>query len=119
MRWLFLLVGAVLYAQFAMGQDIEFAQCVANLQEQARVEHLPDWVVDDVIPALEHQPRVIQLDRAQPEFTKTFADYLNRRLTKERVAQGQELRSKYDQFLNEVTRKYGIPGHYLVAFWGL
>lgn len=113
------LVILVLCTQQAQGQEIEFARCIASLQEKAKAESLPVWIVSDVMPALKYQPRVIELDRAQPEFTKTFADYLNRRLTLERVNRGRQLRDKYGPFLDKLTRQHGIPGHYLVAFWGL
>jgi membrane-bound lytic murein transglycosylase B len=118
-RWFFSLALVVFSAQLAMGQDIKFAQCIAGLQERARTEQLPSWVVDEVMPGLKHQSRVIELDRSQPEFTQTFATYLNRRLTPKRIERGQKLRDEYDQVLAELTRKYGVPGHYLIAFWGL
>lgn len=118
-RWFIPLLLIVLHAQLAAAQDNDFSQCKVSLQEKARGERLPGWIVDEVIPALEYQPRVIELDRAQPEFTTTFADYLNRRLTEERIAQGQYLRDKYYSFLTKLTQKYGVPGHYLIAFWGL
>ena len=103
----------------ASAQDAEFSQCIAGLQDRARAEHLPAWVVDDVMAKLEPQPRVIELDRAQPEFTQTFADYLYRRVTPGRIEQGRQLLNEYRQFLAELTSSYGVPGRYLIAFWGL
>jgi membrane-bound lytic murein transglycosylase B len=76
-------------------------------------------VVDDVMVKLKPQPRVLELDRVQPEFTRTFADYLNRRVTPERVARGRQLIDDYQRFLTDLTAKYGVPGRYLIAFWGL
>ena len=118
MRWFFPLV-VVMYAQVAAAQDVDFARCIAALQERARAEQMPASVVDEVIPALQYQSRVIELDRAQPEFTKSFADYLNQRLTPERVHRGRQLHDKYSTFLDKLTVEYGVPGHYLIAFWGL
>lgn len=118
-RWFILLAVFVLCAQPVMGQDIEFKQCIAGLQEQARAEHLPAWVVDEVMPGLSYQSRVIELDQSQPEFAQTFANYLNRRLTPVRIERGRQLRDEYGQFLAELTSKYGVPGQYLIAFWGL
>ena len=118
MRWLIPLA-VVFYAQLAIGQETEFRQCVEGLQERARAEKLPVWVVDEVMPSLQYQSRVIELDRSQPEFTQTFANYLNRRLTPIRIARGRQLRDDYDRFLDALTLKYGVPGHYLIAFWGL
>jgi membrane-bound lytic murein transglycosylase B len=113
-----LLVG-LLCLPWVAAQGEEFAQCIAGLQDRARAQHLPAWVVDDVMVKLKPQPRVLELDRAQPEFTQTFADYLNRRVTPERVAHGRQLIDEYHRFLADLTAKYGVPGRYLIAFWGL
>lgn len=97
----------------------EFGACLANLQIQAREAGLSDRIVEEIIPALQEQPRVIELDRQQPEFVKTFAQYLNARVTSNRVERGRELYARHREFLRELTREYGVPGHYLIAFWGL
>jgi len=110
---------ALLYQQAAIAQDETFAECIAALQDRARSEKLSDRVVDGVLANLKQQQRVIELDRSQPEFTKTFADYLNSRVTPERIAQGQKILEQYAPFLADLTKEYGIPGRYLVAFWGL
>ncbi len=118
-KWFIPFAMVVFYSQLAMGQAVEFRQCVEGLQERARGEKLPAWVVDEVMPNLRYQSRVIELDQSQPEFTQTFAGYLNRRLTPERIARGRQLRDEKDRFLAMLTSKHGVPGHYLIAFWGL
>eukprot|EP00163_Fabomonas_tropica_P004638 TRINITY_DN14087_c0_g1_i1.p1 TRINITY_DN14087_c0_g1~~TRINITY_DN14087_c0_g1_i1.p1 ORF type:complete len:349 (-),score=32.90 TRINITY_DN14087_c0_g1_i1:1775-2821(-) len=66
-----------------------------------------------------HLDRVIELDRRQPEFTTTFADYLNRRVNDTRVSKGREMLAEHHDLLEQVTAETGVPGPYLVAFWGL
>jgi membrane-bound lytic murein transglycosylase B len=100
-------------------EEAGFEACLADLQAQARSRGLAPWIVDELIPSLEQQPRVIELDRQQPEFVQTFERYFNARVTQQRVARGRELYEKHHDFLDALTRQYGIPGHYLVAFWGL
>ncbi len=120
MRYAGLLLLLALLTQAAWGQDAAgFQSCLADLQSQARDRGLAPWIVDELIPALEQQPRVIELDREQPEFVQTFERYLNARVTDKRVARGRELYEEHNDFLDSLTRQYGIPGHYLVAFWGL
>ncbi len=97
----------------------DFQSCLAGLQERARERGIDAQIVDQVIPGLKQQPRVLELDRQQPEFIKTFAEYINARVTDKRVARGRELYARHREFLKGLTRQYGIPGHYLVAFWGL
>jgi membrane-bound lytic murein transglycosylase B len=48
-----------------------------------------------------------------------FASYLGVRVTAERVALGRTLYDEHRQLLNTIETTYGIPGQYLVAFWGL
>lgn len=97
----------------------EFQACLERLQSQARERSLPESVVTDVLAALEHQPRVIELDRSQPEFRQSFSAYLRARVNDSRVRRGRELLSEHRALLSRLTRDYGVPGHYLVAFWGL
>jgi len=116
---LWILICALLCQQPAFARDAEFALCITELQQRARSEKLSAHVVDEVMVRLEQQQRVIELDRSQPEFTQTFADYFHRRVTPERIERGKALLNQYDTFLSDLTRKYGVPGRYLVAFWGL
>lgn len=118
-KWIILMAVVVFFPPQVMGQELEFTRCLADLQERARAKQLPAWIVDEVLPELKYQARVIELDRSQPEFAQTFADYLNRRLTPERIDRGRQLRDEYNQFLDGLTGKYGVPGQYLIAFWGL
>ncbi len=118
-KYLGMLFGALLCSPCVMAQDIEFSKCIAELQERARNEKRAAWVVDKVLPGLKQQQRVIELDRSQPEFTQTFADYFYQRVTPERIQRGKALLKQYDVFLSGLTREYGVPGRYLVAFWGL
>lgn len=96
-----------------------FSACIENLQAVALHRGVPEPVATDVLGALEHQPRVIELDRSQPEFRQSFSAYLRARVSDTRVRRGRELLAEHRALLSRLTRDYGVPGHYLVAFWGL
>lgn len=114
-----LFVILLLSSASVLAQEAEFGQCKADIRERASAENLPAWIVQDVVEGLVIQPRVIELDRNQPEFTQTFGDYLNRRVTPNRIQEGRRLLAEYEPLLTQLTRTYGVPGRYLVAFWGL
>jgi membrane-bound lytic murein transglycosylase B len=101
------------------GTQVDFAACIARLQQQAREEGISGPVVSRHLATVDFRERVIELDRQQPEFTQTFADYLGRRVTEQRIERGRELLSRHRPLLERVTREYGVPGRILVAFWGL
>jgi len=96
-----------------------FAECVAGLQERAREAQIAEQVVADVLGRVERSARVIELDRAQPEFTHTFAGYVGERVSTWKVAQGRLLMVRHASLLDRLTDEYGVPGRYLVALWGM
>ncbi|NHN38007.1 lytic murein transglycosylase [Pseudomaricurvus alcaniphilus] len=97
----------------------EFADCVANLQQQALASGVPQATVEGPLAQVQFVPKVIELDRRQPEFTQTFAGYFNGRVTDWRVNRGRELLQQHRPLLNRLVVEYGVPAQYLVAFWGL
>ncbi len=96
-----------------------FAACLDQLASVARADGIPGTLVDNVLAKLEFQPRVIELDRTQPEFQQTFAAYLRSRVSTVRVERGRVLLARHRELLDGLTREYGVPGHYLVALWGM
>ncbi len=98
---------------------VEFEGCVANLATQARAAGVSNAIVERVLERLEVDPKVLRLDRSQPEFSQTFAGYFVARVTDHRITKGRELLAKHRTLLKRVERKTGVPAHYLVAFWGL
>lgn len=110
---------ALLVANFSHSQERDFGACIAGFQDRARAEAISELVIEDVLGNLKEQVRVIELDKSQPEFVQTFADYLNQRVSQTRIERGRALYREHREFLNRLTETYGVPGQYLVAFWGL
>ena len=96
-----------------------FEQCMADLGATARAEGISDATVQTVFADIQELPRVIASDREQPEFTQTFTEYYDRRVTQRRVDEGRRLLNKHAQLLRSVQAQTGVPPHYLVALWGL
>ena len=97
----------------------DFAVCVAEFKREAATHDISQSVIDTSLGQVSLSERVLELDRRQPEFTTTFADYFNRRVTPERVAKGRALLEQHRGLLNRVAGQYGVAPPYLVAFWGL
>ncbi len=74
---------------------------------------------DAAFAEVEPIPRVIELDRAQPEFTITFSQYLERVVPESRVAKGREMFAAHRDQLELTGRKYGVPPRFIVALWGI
>ncbi len=97
----------------------DFQACVAGLKDKALQAGISPQTADEVLSGVTFLDRVIELDRRQPEFTTTFADYLGKRVNEARISKGRELLREHQDLLDRVTRATGVPAPYLVAFWGL
>lgn len=110
---------AVCQTTFAQTAQDDFQSCKAGLQQRAIEHGVSESVAQQVFEKISYQPRVIELDRSQPEFVQTFPGYFSKRVNDWRINKGRELAAKHKELLAELTKQYGIPAHYLLAFWGL
>jgi membrane-bound lytic murein transglycosylase B len=97
----------------------DFAQCKETLKERAIKEGINSTTVETVMDAVQFNPKVIELDQRQPEFTRTFGNYYFLRVNQTRVMMGRALLATHYDLLQRVQQKTGIPPQYLVSFWGL
>ena len=106
-------------AQLVESNKAEFAQCLVNKKQEALAAGVSQSRVDAEFDNFTFIPRVIELDRSQPEFVSTFPNYYSKRVNTWRIDKGREKYAEHREFLKTLTAKYGIPGHYLISFWGL
>ncbi len=64
-------------------------------------------------------PQVVQLDRAQPEYTRPPWAYLDGALSRERVAEGRTRRRAHARALDAAAARYGVPASIVTAIWGM
>ena len=98
---------------------VSFDTWLATFRKAAREDGITAETLDAALTGVTPIARVIELDRRQPEFTRTFWDYLGNRVSEGRIATGREMLDTHRERLRRVTRTHGVPPHYLVAFWGM
>lgn len=96
-----------------------FAQCKADFALQAKQQGVTDDTITRALLPASLQAKVIEYDRNQPEFVRTFPDYVSKRVNDWRINKGREMLKEHSALLQSLNQQYGIPAHYLVAFWGL
>src|SRR5690606_20058284 len=75
--------------------ESDFPACIALLSEKATTAGVTQHIIDTSLGRAKFNARVLELDRQQPEFTTTFADYLHRRVTEQRIKQGRKLLAEH------------------------
>lgn len=126
----FLAAAPVLAAQATEAQATEaqataaagFPAWVARYREDAVSRGLkPEWV-DATLEGANYLPRVVELDRNQPDDSgrrNVFADYLARQLTQQRIDDGGSRAADNAGTLRRIAAETGVPAEIIVAIWGM
>lgn len=101
------------------GAAQDFSNWLDDVREEARGLGLKNITIEQALTGLEPIPRVIELDRRQPEFTLTFAQYLKRVVNDRRVRIGKQRLVEHRVLLDAISRKYKVQPRFIVALWGI
>ncbi len=112
------LLALVAIAPVVAAQE-SFDQCRNRLASLAVERGISESVATEIMAGVEPLERVIRADRNQPEFIQSFDRYLGLRVTPGRVSMGRALYAQNRSLLDQLAAQHGVPGQYLVAFWGL
>ena len=78
--------------------------------------------VDAVVTGLHYSPRVVELDRAQPDDSggrAVFGDYLARQLNATRVLRGRQVKADLGPSLAAIEARSGVPASIILGIWGM
>ncbi len=118
-RFLLVLLVSCICASVHAEGDETFSRWLGSLKQEASEQGISTQVIKLTFEDAEFLPKVIELDRSQPEFITTFTTYLNKRVTTKRLVQGRLALKEHEKLLTDVEAQYGVPKSILVAFWGL
>lgn len=101
------------------GEEAGFGPWLEALRAEALERGIAAATLNAAFAELEPDPRVIELDRRQPEFTQTFEAYMAARVSETRIARGREMMARHGETLRAVADSYGVQPRFIAAIWGL
>jgi membrane-bound lytic murein transglycosylase B len=97
----------------------DFAGCLQRLWPEAARRGVSRATFETHTAGLTPDLRIMDLLDAQPEFTKSFWDYLDVLISEARIARGRELLAQHRAAFDAVEKAYGVDRHVLAAVWGV
>lgn len=116
MRWSVAL-GVLALASTPGAEEASFEAWLSGVKAEARRRGFKEPALA-ALEAVQRIPRVIELDRAQPEKKLTFDQYRAIVLSPERVARGRALLAEHRDLLDQVSARYGVEPQFIVSLWG-
>lgn len=92
---------------------------LAELRQEALAQGIRAATFDAAMAEAQIRDRVLELDQAQPEFTRPVWVYLDNAISGKRVREGQERLARHAALLQRTAASTGVPPEILVAFWGI
>jgi membrane-bound lytic murein transglycosylase B len=96
-----------------------FAGFLAGLRAEARRAGISAGTLDRALAGLAPDPKVLERDRRQPEFTMTWAQYRALLITDKRIAAGRAAVRDNRALLSAVQARFGVGPAVVTGIWGL
>jgi membrane-bound lytic murein transglycosylase B len=106
-------------AQAIRAAAANFRNCLAGLWPLAERRGVSRAVFEANVAGLTPDLRIMDLLDAQPEFTKSFWDYLDILVNEDRIQNGRAILAKYRATFDAVEKAYGVDRHFIAAIWGV
>ena len=103
----------------ADAQSGDFQACLQNIKADALRESVPAAIAERALQGLTPDPKIVELDSRQPEFSLTYAKYVGSSVSPERIVKGQQRLAQNRALLDAIQAEYGVPSQYIMAFWGM
>jgi membrane-bound lytic murein transglycosylase B len=114
-----LVLAVGLFVQSATASEADFSQWLADFAAEAKGSGISQATVDASLANVVRLPRVIELDRRQPESSGDFCGYIEKRLTPTRIDRARALLAENRTVLERISAEFGVPARFVVALWGL
>jgi membrane-bound lytic murein transglycosylase B len=96
-----------------------FRGCIAALWPLAEHRGVSRAAFDANVAGLTPDLRIMDLLDAQPEFTKSFWDYLDLLVSDDRIQNGRAVLAQHRATFDAVEKSYGVDRHVVAAIWGV
>ena len=110
--------GTVVLVQ-ATASNSGFQRWIGRFRSRARAAGIRDSVFNAAFQGVRYNPKIIERDRNQSEFTKQIWEYLDSAASDTRVRNGRDALRKNKRLLAEIEARYGVEAEVVTAVWGL
>src|SRR3989441_1073284 len=96
-----------------------FRGCLEALWPQAERRGVSRAIFNAHVAGLTPDLRIMDLLDAQPEFTKSFWDYLDILVNEDRIQNGRAILAQHRAAFDAVEKAYGVDRYFIAAIWGV
>lgn len=96
-----------------------FETWLAEYRRHAAAQGISEATLTSALDGVRYRPRVLELDRSQPEFVRPIWQYLDTAVSQTRVGEGRARLDEHRDTALRMQERYGVPAEIVVAIWGI
>jgi membrane-bound lytic murein transglycosylase B len=113
------LLAVPLGGRIAAAAESDFNGFLAEVRREAVAQNIRPATIDIAFRYIEYLPHVIELDQRQPEQKLTFAQYLDKVVTQQRLDDARHHLVDNWGLLQQVWQRFRVQPRFVVALWGV
>jgi membrane-bound lytic murein transglycosylase B len=113
------LLAVPLGGRIAAAAESDFSGFLAEVRRDAFAQGIRPATIDIAFRYIEYLPHVIELDQRQPEHKMTFAEYLDKVVTQQRLDDARHHLVDNWGLLQQVWQRFRVQPRFVVALWGV
>ncbi len=103
----------------ATAAESDFSGFLAGVRRDAAAQGIRPATLDSAFRYIQYLPHVVELDRKQPEQKMTFAEYLDKVVTQQRLDDARRHLVDNWALLQQVRQRFRVQPRFVVALWGV
>ena len=100
-------------------QRAAYQRWVSGFRAKALAQGIRADVFDTAFSGVTPNPKILNFDRKQPEFSRPIWKYLESAVSASRVKNGREKRALHGPLLQRVEQRYGVDSDVVLGIWGM
>jgi membrane-bound lytic murein transglycosylase B len=97
----------------------KFRGWLVDFSKDAKQKGISDATIYEFLSSAEFLPKVIELDRKQPDTTKTFDQYLDNVVTTKKIKEAKKQYHENKALLDKIGKQYKVQPRFIVALWAI
>ncbi len=103
----------------AAAAEGDFNGFLAGVRRDAIARGTRSTTIDIAFQSIRYLPRVIELDRRQPEHAMSFGEFIAKFVTAQRKDQARRVYAENWPLLDQVRRRFNVQPRFIVSLWGM
>ncbi|MCE3232742.1 MAG: mltB [Rickettsiaceae bacterium] len=97
----------------------QFRGWLITFSQDARAHGISDNTIYQFLKRAEFLPKVIELDRKQPDTTKTFDEYIKSVVPERRLKEAKKQYEENKALLERIGKQYKVQPRFIIALWAV